>query len=168
MINIGKCKCLHIGSCNPCWKYKMSWRSLEDVEEEKDLGVIIDKDLKFRRQAAAAIKKATSSLGLIKKSFTFLDEKTLPFLFKAQVRTHLEYGNVIWGPFYKGDAKDVERVQRTALGQLWQYRELVLWHRRKDYANLSCLRYNIGGEGVTWFGLTRSSPVKSTWTRRNS
>ena len=74
--NIGKCKCLHIGICNPCWKYKMSGRSLEDVDEEKDLGVIIDKDLKFHRQSAAAIKKANSSLGIIKKSFTFLDEET--------------------------------------------------------------------------------------------
>ena len=112
--NIGKCKCLHIGICNPCWKYKMSGRPLEDVDEEKDLGVIIDKDLKFHRQAAAAVKKANSSLGIIKKSFTFLDEETLPLLFKSLVRPHLEYGNVIWGPFYKGDAEDVERVQRRA------------------------------------------------------
>ena len=92
----------------------MSGRPLEDVDEEKDLGVIIDKDLKFHRQAAAAVKKANSSLGIIKKSFTFLDEETLPLLFKSLVRPHLEYGNVIWGPFYKGDAEDVERVQRRA------------------------------------------------------
>ena len=89
----------------------MNGRSLEDVDEEKDLGVIIDKDLKFHRQAAAAIKKANSSLGIIKKSFTFLDEEMLTLLFKSLVRPHLEYGNIIWGPFYKGDAEDVERVK---------------------------------------------------------
>lgn len=112
--NIGKCKCLHIGNCNPCWRYKMAGRVLEDVDEEKDLGVLIDKELKFHRQTASAVKKANSSLGLIKKTFAFLDDKTLPLLFKSLVRPHLEYGNVIWGPFYKGDMQQVERIQRRA------------------------------------------------------
>ena len=30
------------------------------------------------------------------------------------VRPHLEYGNAIWGPFFIGDAKMVEAVQRRA------------------------------------------------------
>ena len=112
--NVGKCKCLHIGRNNPCWRYKMSGRCLEDVKEEKDLGVIIDQELKFHRQTAAAVKKASSSLGLIRKTFAFLDVKTFPMLFKSLVRPHLEYGNVIWGPFYKGDSQQVEKIQRRA------------------------------------------------------
>ena len=112
--NVGKCKCLHIGQSNPCWKYKMEGRILDDVEEEKDLGVVIDKDLKFHQQTASAVKKANMALGLIKKSFAFLDDQMLPLLYKSLVRPHLEYGNVIWGPFYKGDAQKVERIQRRA------------------------------------------------------
>lgn len=112
--NIGKCKCLHIGNCNPCWRYKMGGVLLEDVEEEKDLGVLIDNDLKFHRQTASAVKKANSALGLIKKSFAFLDDEIMSLLFKSLVRPHLEYGNVIWGPFYKGDSEKVERIQRRA------------------------------------------------------
>lgn len=112
--NVGKCKCLHIGNSNPCWKYKMDGRCLEDVDEEKDLGVMIDKELKFHRQTALAVKKANMALGLVKKSFAFLDDQTLPLLFKPLVRSHLEYGNVIWGPFYKGDSQHVERIQRRA------------------------------------------------------
>ena len=30
------------------------------------------------------------------------------------VRPHLEYGNVIWGPHYKGDMKAIEKVQKRA------------------------------------------------------
>ena len=112
--NIGKCKSLHIGKNDLEHIYEMKGKSLEQVKEEKDLGIVIDKELKFHKQVAAAIKKANSVLGLIKKSFALLDTTTLPLLFKSLVRPHLEYGNVIWGPHYIEDMKMIERVQRRA------------------------------------------------------
>ena len=112
--NVGKCKSLHIGSRNTHHKYQMNGKKLDHIEEEKDLGVLIDEKLDFHRQAAAAIKKANRVLGLVKRTFSVLDKHTLPLLFTSLVRTHLEYGNVIWGPFYKGDIKSVERIQRRA------------------------------------------------------
>ena len=35
-------------------------------------------------------------------------------LYKALVRPHLEYGNVIWGPFFRGDIIAIKKVQRRA------------------------------------------------------
>ena len=72
LFNVGKCKCLHIGSINVCWRYKMSGRYLEDAKEEKNLGVVYQ-ELKLHRQTAAAVKKASSSLGLVEKTFATLD-----------------------------------------------------------------------------------------------
>ena len=69
LFNVKKCKCLHIGHNNTCHKYKMNGNKLDHVKEEKDLGVLIDDQLKFRRQAAAAVKKANRVLGLVKKTF---------------------------------------------------------------------------------------------------
>ena len=112
--NVGKCKSLHIGSRNTHHKYEMNGRKLDHIEEEKDLGVLIDERLDFHRQTAAAVKKANQVLGLVKRTFSVLDKITLPLLFTSLVRTHLEYGNVIWGPFYKMDIKAVERIQRKA------------------------------------------------------
>ena len=66
----------------------MGGRVLEDVDEEKDLGVLVDKELKFHHQTAAAVKKANMALGLIKKSFAFLDDRTLPLLFTSLARPH--------------------------------------------------------------------------------
>ena len=40
--------------------------TLQEVFEEKDLGVIIDRDLKFHTQTAAVINKANRLLGLLK------------------------------------------------------------------------------------------------------
>ena len=74
----------------------------------------MDHKLKFHTHTSAAIKKANKILGLIKHSFTTLDETTLPLLYISMVRPHLKYGNVIWGPHFKEDVKAVERVQKRA------------------------------------------------------
>ena len=63
--NVNKCKILHIGKKIPLHEYAMSGKTLEVVKGEKDLGVIVDDELKFRKQAAAAVKKANTVLGLI-------------------------------------------------------------------------------------------------------
>lgn len=112
--NVVKCKCLHIGSKNTKHKYKINGHKLDHVDEEKDLGVLMDEKFDFHRQTAAAIKKANRVLGIVKRTFSIIDKKTLPLLFKSLVRQILEYGNIIWGPFYKGDKLAVERVQRRA------------------------------------------------------
>ena len=55
----------------------MNGRKLEKVEEEKDLGVIVDNELKFHKQSAAAVKKANMKLGMIKKVLRQLGRKHL-------------------------------------------------------------------------------------------
>ena len=47
------------------------------------------------------------------------------------VRPHLEYGNVIWGHFYKEDHKSIERVQR---------RETTLVHNLRNLPDEERLR----------------------------
>ena len=64
--NVSKCKVLHLGQFNPNHSYTMADIILQDVFEEKDLGEIIDKDLKFHAQTAAVVNKANRLLGLIK------------------------------------------------------------------------------------------------------
>jgi len=63
--------------------------------------------LKFHSQATSDTNSANRVMGLIKKSFSILNRKTLLILYKALVRAHLEYANVVWGPNYIGDCKDL-------------------------------------------------------------
>ena len=77
----------------------MANQMLEESSEERDLGVIIDESLKFHRHAAAVVEKAKMFWELFLKSFITLDTRTLPLLHKSVVRPHLEYGNVIRGPY---------------------------------------------------------------------
>jgi hypothetical protein len=87
---------------------------LDKVKEEKDLGVIMDDQLKFHTHVSAAVSKANQILGIINRTFVSLDEETLPIVYKCQVRPLLEYGNVIWNARFIADIKKVEGVQRRA------------------------------------------------------
>ena len=66
---------------------------------EKDLGVLVDKDLKFTQHIESQVKKANRLLGLIRRSFTFMDKECMKQLFTSLVRPHLEFGNVAWAPY---------------------------------------------------------------------
>ena len=112
--NANKCSSLHIGSSNPHHVYTMRGSALEQSTSEKDLGVHVDPLMKFRKQAALAVSKGNQVLALIRRSFQSIDAESLPILYKTFVRPHLEYANVIWGPFNRMDQKLLERVQRRA------------------------------------------------------
>ena len=112
--NISKCKSLHIGRTNPNHVYSMAGCSIEQTVEERDLGILIDYQLKFHDHVSMVIGKARRLLGLINKSFINLSPIIFPHLYKAIVKPCFEYRNIIWGPTYKVDKDLIEKVQRKA------------------------------------------------------
>ena len=112
--NVAKCSSLHMGTSNPKEIYNIQGVPLQQTRVERDLGVLIDDQLKFREQAADAASRANRILGLIRHTFCHLDCRTLSLLYKTLVRPLIEYGNQTWGPFNMADKKLVERVQRRA------------------------------------------------------
>ena len=64
----------------------MNGQQLEQVTNEKDLGVLIDDELKFHKQTGAAIKKTNRVLGIIRTFFALLDNVTIPLLYKSAFR----------------------------------------------------------------------------------
>ena len=85
-----KCKVLHIGSNNNNQVYSLNSRNLQQVLEEKDLGVTFDSRLQFSTHIAACTSKANQRIGLLRRNFKFLDEETFMPLYKALVRPILE------------------------------------------------------------------------------
>ena len=104
---------------------------LEQVENEKDLGVIIDKDLKFHAQTSASVKKANS---WINKE----DETTIPLLCMSLIRPLLDYANVVLGPHYKGDQQMLGKVQKRATKMIENLHHLP-YDVRLRYLNLPSL-----------------------------
>ena len=55
----------------------------------KDIGVVIDDKLNLREHMNAQINKANSSMDLIRRTYTYLDEDSFKCLFKALARPYL-------------------------------------------------------------------------------
>ena len=172
--NEQKCKTMHFGRANPQHTYYMKNTQLEVSEVERDLGVEVDTDLKFRKQSAAAVAKASQILGVIRRSFELIDRTTLPLLFKTLVRPHLEYGNLVWGPFNRADQQQVERVQRRATKLVPDLRDRPyparlqalgmpsLYHRRRRGDVIAVFQLLHGGYDVDPGKFFRPTVVETT------
>ena len=79
-------------------------------------------------------------LGIIKWTFTFKSKSIFLKLYKALVRSHLEYGNVIWSPYLKRQSNIlIERVQRRATKLVPECRDMNYTERLK-YLELHSLK----------------------------
>ena len=90
LFNMDKCKVMHIGLNNNKTKYKINGKYLEEVTEEKHLGVVLQNDLKCSKQCLKAVSTANRALGMIRRSFSVRDKNVLQ-LYRSLVRPHLEY-----------------------------------------------------------------------------
>jgi len=112
--NVDKCSIIHLGSNNIGRDYEMNANSIKTSIEEKDLGVLIDNKLHFRQHIENITNSANKMLGIIKRNFKNLTRKSFVMLYKALVRSKLEYANAIWSPLFKEDNRKIERAQRRA------------------------------------------------------
>lgn len=104
---------------------------INNTKKEKDIGVVIDDRLTFSEHLAEKINKANSILGVIRRTFIYLDPTILKALYTALVRPHLEYANQIWCPYLVKDVEAVENVQRRATRMAPQLKGLTYEERLK-------------------------------------
>ena len=91
---------------------------LENVDQEKDIGVIIDSHLEFDIHINAKINKPNSMFSIIRRSFQFLSQQNCIPLYKSLVRSHLDYASSVWSPYKQKHIDALENVQRRATRQL--------------------------------------------------
>ena len=87
-----KCHVLTLGNfCNITHteKYTLYQQVLEHVFEQKDLGIILDTELKFDEYISVKVKKANVVDGLIRRTFLYPDGPLFKKLFTTFVRPHL-------------------------------------------------------------------------------
>jgi hypothetical protein len=151
-----KCVVMRLGhnQTNLDIAYFMDGKRLSSSTQEKDLGLIIDSRLSFEQHIASKINKANSIVGLIRRSFQFLDKAMFRQLFIANVRPHLEYADAIWNPFLKKHVTAVENVQRRATKMVPGLGNLT-YEARLRTLNLPTLAYRrYRGDMIEMFKLT--------------
>ena len=118
LFNNKKCHHMHVGENSAVSTYKMgsgeNRTEIQKVKAEKDLGVTIDDKLKFRDHITQKVNIANRNLGIIFRTFSYMDKEMFLNLYKTLVRPHLEYATQIWSPIYKKDKVILENVQRRA------------------------------------------------------
>ena len=133
--NVNKCKVLKVGKNDQNVKYSMGTLEgrieLEQVQYEKDLGVIFDTDLKFSQHIQENITKANQRIGLIRRNFKYLNKTSFLMLYKSLVRPILEYCSPVWTVLYIKHSEALERVQRHATKLLHGIKDLSYPQRLK-------------------------------------
>ena len=95
---------MHSGEKNTDCDYFMSIVEVDykinNSQLLKDLGVIFYPKFNYNHHIYEITHKANKILGILKRTFLFLNKKTFLLLYKSLIRPHLEYANVIWYPKY--------------------------------------------------------------------
>ncbi len=86
-----------------------------ETEEEKDIGVQINKNMKPSSHCSKAAGRATAVLRQLTKHFHYRDRHTFVRLYIQYVRPHLEFSSPAWSPWLEGDKQILEKVQQKAV-----------------------------------------------------
>ena len=127
--NLDKCKVVHLGQNNNKEQYSLCGHILETVNEETDLGVIVQHDLNVSQQCCKVVKTANRILGMIYRSFNYKSKDIILQLYKSLVRPHIEYCVQAWRPHLAKDIKLIEQVQHRATRMIEGFRGLPFEER---------------------------------------
>ena len=105
---------MHFGFANEGMEVRLGDKVLGAQKSERDLGVIMQSDLKVDKQCSKAANEVNKRLGMINRNFKCKERKVILPLYKSIVRPHLDYCVQAWRPHYRKDIDKLEKVQRRA------------------------------------------------------
>jgi hypothetical protein len=94
----------------------MGGHVLDTTEEERDIGVQMNSNLKPGGQCEKAAMTTNRVLGQVSRAFHYRDKDTFVRVYKLYVLPHLEFAVPAWRPWTKTDAEALEKVQRRVSG----------------------------------------------------
>jgi hypothetical protein len=93
-----KCKIIHVGKNNPCNQYYMGEVLLPAVDSEKDLGVLVSKNLDWNDHITSSINKANACTAWVIRSVISRESEVMLQIYKSMIRPHVEYCVQLWSP----------------------------------------------------------------------
>ena len=83
---------------NPCNEYVLDGRKLAVVDSEKDVGLLISKDLKWDEQVKSSLGKANQTIAWITRNVICKSKEVMKKIYTCLIRPHLEYCVQLWSP----------------------------------------------------------------------
>lgn len=130
--------------------YLLDNQPLQQVDQIKDLGIIIDRKITFSSHISNLSMRCHRLLGYIFRSSKGLSASSFRILYLSLVRSLLEYGAVVWSPQYNVHSHLLDRVQKRFL---FYHRlrypdctvDLDSLSKRRQHADLTFLRKLLSG-----------------------
>ena len=138
--NVKKCCVMHCGNNNPETEYELYGEKLRTTDCEKDLGILVHRNMKFREHITSAVRKANNALGMIYRNFECVNKTMFQTLYATIVRPHLEFAAPIWSPSQQGLKDKIEKVQKRATKRVKQLRHKK-YNERLQELNLMTTEY---------------------------
>ena len=82
---------------------------------ERDLGIMVSSDMKWKVQTKNACNKALSCLARIRNAFKYFDSNIVRIIYPTFVRPHIEFAIQVWNPQTKEESNRLEKIQKKAL-----------------------------------------------------
>ena len=113
---------------------------IEQVQEIKDIGVTVDSLLSFKQHIYRKIDTANKIIGIIRRSYKYLDTEMFIPLYKCLLRSHFDYAVTVWDPYILKLIDGIESVQRRATVLIPQIKNLC-YPERLQKLGLPTLAY---------------------------
>ena len=117
---------------------------VQRTDAQKDLGILVCKDLKWTCRVLEAASKANRMLGFIRRSTLEVKiQSTRTALYKALVMSNLSYSSQVWAPQSVKLIEIIEKVQRRATKYILSlpYRTDISYKERLRLTELISLCY---------------------------
>ena len=137
-LNLSKCKVMHFGTSNVQNPVHLNGAALDAVNTIKDLGVFLTSSCTFSYHVSHIVSRSNKALGLIKRVFLSRDKNVLLPLYKARVRSILEYGSILWDPYRHFLSEAIEKVQRR-FTRIFPYLRGLSYRERLSHLKLLSL-----------------------------
>ncbi|XP_076059106.1 uncharacterized protein LOC143035878 [Oratosquilla oratoria] len=113
--NIKKCSIMEFGKSKNriSGQYKIGTKEVKIVSSEKELGVIINKDMSPKKHINKTVGETYNLFKSVKVAFNCLDEVMVKKILVTLIRPRLEYSVTLWTPSTKKNIKKLERIQRA-------------------------------------------------------